>query len=63
MKRHAEWLKEKLGAAKPLVEVGKTDPKRFWNIFDKMSKWGKGGFPSDKIPTISWKKIFRRPSE
>ena len=44
---------------KALVEVGKTDPKRFWNIIDKMSKWRKvEEDSSDKIPPSSWKKHF-----
>ena len=42
-----------------LLEVGKTDPKKFWNIIDKMNKWGKDKEdPSDKISPSSWKKHF-----
>ena len=44
---------------KALVQVGKADPKNFWNIIDKMNKWGKGKEdPTDKILPNKWKKHF-----
>ena len=46
---------------KALLEVGKSDPRMFWDIVDKMNKWGKEKRdPGEKISPSIWKKHFER---
>ena len=46
---------------KQLLEMGKNDPKMFWNIIDKMNNWGKSkSDPSDSIAPDRWIKHFSK---
>ena len=46
---------------KQLIEIGKNDPKSFWNIIDKMNKWGKeNNDPADNIAPKSWLNHFKK---
>ena len=43
------------------MEVGKNDPKSFWNIIDKMNKWGKSkGDVADSIAPNRWIAHFKK---
>ena len=47
--------------ANQLLEIGKNDPKSFWSIIDKMSKWGKTKTdPSDIITPLRWRDHFTK---
>ena len=46
---------------KQLLEIGKHDPKSFWNIIDKMNNWGKQrSDPADNITPNRWLEHFRK---
>ena len=56
-RRAEKCFRKKL--TKQLLEVGKQDPKTFWNIINKMNNWGKEKTDhSDNIPPQKWQKYF-----
>ena len=45
---------------KQLMDVGRNDPKTFWNIINKMNNWGKQQTdPSENISPKTWSKYFK----
>ena len=43
-----------------LLELGKTNPRTFWTIIERMNNWGKEkSDPADKISADIWKKHFK----
>ena len=46
---------------KQLIDVGKKDPRTFWNIINRINKWGKEqSDPSEKISPERWNKHFTK---
>ena len=43
------------------MELGKSDPQKFWNTIGKINKWGEEKCdPTEKIPPYTWKKHFEK---
>ena len=47
--------------AMQLLELGKNNPKSFWNVIKKMNNWGKEkNDPADKISPKHWREHFEK---